>query len=538
MSGVTIIVGASSGIGRDLALELARSEMVLHLIGRNPERIEAVVEQCRKAGGEACGHLLDVTDFPAVAKWYENLVKDGTEVSTIYHCAARSTFGEVCDLSTKDIEWVYHTNLLSVAQWISLVYPGMAARRSGTIVLLSSLSAFTGFPMVTPYAATKQGLLALARSIWVEAEKDGIGLHAACPEFVRTRIFTSGRFRGCNYDSVMKCIKGLGFPFIRSKRAAKLILSGVRRKKKLIVFPLYAKFMGLLGFRLPSIGNIIHRRIVRILQQDMSPKPPKQIPKELAKQTCVVTGAGSGIGRALTCQLLDAGARVFALDVDKTALHLLAKELAPEALCTILVVDVTSADQMRAVAEEINRDGHDVDLLINNAGVTLIETTANISFAQWRRILDVNFLGMIHGIQAFYPQMIERGSGHIVNVGSIAGSSGYTTSQAYAASKGAVLGYTRSLQAEAASHGVLVSLACLATSTPRSSAARPSRTATRKTSEAPSSPDLCRRRRRQTIFSMVFKNKKGSLYFLSAAAFFTSFPDGFQPSSTLSSGRS
>ena len=250
---------------------------ILHLIGRNPERIETIVQECQKAGGVASGHLLDVTDFPAVAQWYENLVKDGTEVATIYHCAARSTFGEVCDLSPKDIEWVYHTNLLSVAQWIALVYPEMAARRNGTIVLLSSLSAFTGFPMVTPYAATKQGLLALARSIWVEAEKDGIGLHLACPGFVSTRIFSSGRFRGCNYDGVMKCIKGLGLPFIPSKRAAKLLLKGVRRKKKLIVFPLYAKVMALFGFRLPSIGSIIHRRIVRILQQGGSPKRPKQL---------------------------------------------------------------------------------------------------------------------------------------------------------------------------------------------------------------------------------------------------------------------
>jgi NAD(P)-dependent dehydrogenase (short-subunit alcohol dehydrogenase family) len=115
---------------------------------------------------------------------------------------------------------------------------------------------------------------------------------------------------------------------------------------------------------------------------------------------------------------------------------------------------------MIAVAERIHAEAGSVDLLINNAGVTLLGETADLHFAQWRRVLDINYLGTLHGIHCFYPKMVERGSGHIANIASVAGSSGYASAQAYATSKAAVIGFTRSLQVEAKRHGVRVTNVC------------------------------------------------------------------------------
>lgn len=278
MPGVTIVAGASSGIGRDLALQLARSGECLHLIGYDPGRVEEIAELCRQRGAQASGHTLDLKQFDRVEEWYQGLVNGGAEVNAFYHCAARSTFGEIKDHSLEDIEWVYRTNLLSVGQWMSLLYPSMARRKSGTIVLMSSLSAYSGFPMVTPYAATKQGIVGLGRSMWVEAKRDGVGLHIVCPGFVTSRIFEAGRYRQTNYDAVMESVRKLGFPFISSEKAARAILRGVRKKKKLIVFPFYARVMGLLGFRAPWIVDIFHRKTIRRLAKVEPPAPhPSQV---------------------------------------------------------------------------------------------------------------------------------------------------------------------------------------------------------------------------------------------------------------------
>ena len=160
-----VITGASSGIGRELALQLAGDGVTLHLLGKDEERVAEVAELVRAAGATARRLAIDLTDFDAVEDWYRGQTKEGVRVDALYHCVGRNTFGEVANLSMDDLEWVYRTNLLTTAQWMSLVYPDMVSRGEGTIVLLSSLSAYSGFPMATPYASTKQALVALVSAV-------------------------------------------------------------------------------------------------------------------------------------------------------------------------------------------------------------------------------------------------------------------------------------------------------------------------------------------------------------------------------------
>ena len=265
MPGVTVITGASSGIGRELALQLAPRGGTIYLLGQNPERVAAVAEEVSAAGAEGCPVVCDLTDFAAMEAWYRKLTAAGAHVQTFYHCVGRNTYGEIAECSMDDLEWVYHTNLLSTAQWISLLFPDMAGRRSGTIVLLSSLAAFTGFPMATPYAATKRAMLALARSVWPEADEAGVHLHVAFPGFVQTRLFEASRYRHCSLEGVTTCIRELGFPMISAPKAARSLIRGVDRGKRVILFPFYARIMAFLGFRFPALVDIFHRRVIRIL---------------------------------------------------------------------------------------------------------------------------------------------------------------------------------------------------------------------------------------------------------------------------------
>ena len=265
MSGTTIIAGASSGIGREVALQLAPRGGVIYLLGQNTERLNAVADEVTAAGAEGRPVVCDLTDFDAMDAWYRKLTAGGAGVQTFYHCVGRNTFGEVAECTMDDLEWVYRTNLLTTAQWISLLFPDMARRRSGTIVLLSSLSAYTGFSMATSYAATKRAMLALARSVWPEANEAGVNLHVAFPGFVQTRIFEESRFRRCSLEGITSAIRKLGFPMMRSDRAARILIRNVDRGKRQIIFPFYARIMAFLGFRVPALVDIFHRRLIRIL---------------------------------------------------------------------------------------------------------------------------------------------------------------------------------------------------------------------------------------------------------------------------------
>ena len=181
----------------------------------------------------------------------------------------------------------------------------------------------------------------------------------------------------------------------------------------------------------------------------------------LTDRVALVTGAGSGIGLALARELARRGARVVLTDVDPERARAAAVALGETgARVRALPLDVTQAAAFReVVADTIAREGR-LDLLFNNAGVGLAGEVRDMSLADWRRVLDVNLWGVIHGVDAAYAAMIEQGSGHIVNVASGAGIMPRPGMTAYAASKHAVVGLSTSLRAEAAEHGVRVSVVC------------------------------------------------------------------------------
>lgn len=177
-------------------------------------------------------------------------------------------------------------------------------------------------------------------------------------------------------------------------------------------------------------------------------------------KVALVTGAGSGIGRALAAQLTMAGATVYAIDRDAAAVGSLTQKAGACGKLYPVVFDVTdSAAYAKAVAT-IERDEDSIDFLFNNAGVTMLAEAHMLEFSRWKWLLDINVMGVATGIHQVYPRMIRQGGGHIVNTASIAGSTGYATAAAYTASKACILELTRSLRAEARTYGISVSVGC------------------------------------------------------------------------------
>jgi NAD(P)-dependent dehydrogenase (short-subunit alcohol dehydrogenase family) len=170
----------------------------------------------------------------------------------------------------------------------------------------------------------------------------------------------------------------------------------------------------------------------------------------------VVTGAGSGIGRATATALARRGARVVALDLDADA----ARDTAERCAGTGLEVDVSDHDAMTALARDLVEAHGPPDIVVNNAGVGMTGRFLDTSPDDWRWILGVNLMGVVHGCQVFGPAMLERGSGHVVNLSSGLGFSPRATEPAYVTTKAAVLALSQCLRADWGPSGVGVSAIC------------------------------------------------------------------------------
>lgn len=170
----------------------------------------------------------------------------------------------------------------------------------------------------------------------------------------------------------------------------------------------------------------------------------------------VVTGAGSGIGRATALRLSSAGARVVVVDVRADA----AATVAAETGGVAEAVDVADGEAMSALARRVT-DAHGVpDLLVNNAGVGMSGRFLDTTPDDWAWIIGINLMGVVHGCRVFGPPMLERGSGHVVNVSSGLAYTPRATEPAYVTTKAAVLALSQCLRADWAARGVGVSVVC------------------------------------------------------------------------------
>lgn len=181
-----------------------------------------------------------------------------------------------------------------------------------------------------------------------------------------------------------------------------------------------------------------------------------------AGSVALVTGGASGIGRAMCAALGECGARAIVVaDLDEAGARATADAIVRHGgRAEARALDVTdSAAVERIVRETVAAHGR-LDLLVNAAGVGIWGDVREFSLEQWRRVLDVDFWGVVHGMRAAYAVMAAQGSGTIVNVGSLAGLVSAPTVVPYAAAKHAVVGLSTSWWAEAAEVGVQISVAC------------------------------------------------------------------------------
>ncbi|MEH6892178.1 SDR family oxidoreductase [Bacillus sp. JJ864] len=180
--------------------------------------------------------------------------------------------------------------------------------------------------------------------------------------------------------------------------------------------------------------------------------------RRLQDKVIVITGASSGIGEELAMQVAGQGAIPVLIARTEEKLRELKQKIETtyRTSCHYYVLDVSNEEEVELVFTQVLQDIGSIDILVNNAGFGVFKTFVDASVQEVKDMFDVNVFGLVACTKAVLPYMIERNSGHIVNIASLAGKIATPKSSAYAATKHAVLGFTNSLRMELANTNITV----------------------------------------------------------------------------------
>jgi NAD(P)-dependent dehydrogenase (short-subunit alcohol dehydrogenase family) len=180
---------------------------------------------------------------------------------------------------------------------------------------------------------------------------------------------------------------------------------------------------------------------------------------ETNRRRVLITGAGSGLGLALAHRYARSGARVACVDLVAERAETAAAALTGSGHLA-LMADVGDDDSMQALHDRIDSEWGGIDVLINNAGIASVGPMVDTSMEEWRKVLDIDLLGVVRGCRLFLPAMLTARKGQVINTASFAGLAGAPGMMSYGVAKAGVVALSEQLRAEMHGKGVGVSVIC------------------------------------------------------------------------------
>ena len=201
MAQTVLITGASQGIGKSTALELARHGYNVVLAAREPERLEAAAAEVRTLGGQALAIPTDVRDRTSVENLVQKAIAYFEQIDVLVNDAGIYYMGPVEKASLEDWQQVIQTNLWGYIHTIDALLPHFLERRSGTIVNVSSIGGLDPIPYQVPYTTSKYAITGLTKSLRAELAPKGIHVCGIYPSFIRTQLYERALFRGADAEN-------------------------------------------------------------------------------------------------------------------------------------------------------------------------------------------------------------------------------------------------------------------------------------------------------------------------------------------------
>lgn len=219
-----LITGATSGLGREMACQLAREGYRVAITGRRQAKLEETAAAVREAGGECLALAGDVASLEDVKRHYAEIRSRWGGLDWAVLNAGVGDSLSARRFSAENVRWTFAANVVGAANWMEAVLPDMLAARSGVIAGISSLAGFRGLPESGSYSASKAALTVLLESARVDLRGTGVDVVTVCPGFVKSEITS----RNDPKDMMF---------LLETADGARRILDGIRRRKRLVHFP-------------------------------------------------------------------------------------------------------------------------------------------------------------------------------------------------------------------------------------------------------------------------------------------------------------
>ena len=238
-----LVTGATSGLGREAAIQLARRGWRVAVSGRRREQLEETARLVKEAGGEAlvlCGSVTDPTEVKAhyaavKAAW------GGLDYALLN--AGVGDMMSAREFNAETVRWTFDANVFGVCHWMEAIIPDMLAQKSGIIAGVASLAGFRGLPKSGPYSASKAALTTLLESARIDLIGTGVSVVTVCPGFVRSEMTDR------NNPGTM--------PFImETKDGVAVMLKGIDARRRVVHFPWQLSFA--MKYLVPAIPDFLY----------------------------------------------------------------------------------------------------------------------------------------------------------------------------------------------------------------------------------------------------------------------------------------
>lgn len=255
---ITVITGAASGIGRELALQMSREGAVIVAADYDKKNLDETVKMVKASGGEAFGYKLDISDSRQVVKFAADVKKKHGAIDILVNNAGVTLFGKFDELTIKDMEWIMNINYWGAVYMTKAFLKDIKEKPGSYLVNVASIFGVIGTGNQTSYCATKFGLRGFTEALQDELHAFPVKIISVIPGGIKTNIARNARF--IKDGAVMKDTEKLAKRFDKISRttasqAAAAIIDGMKKKKQRVLIGSDARLLDRLQRYLPVKYN-------------------------------------------------------------------------------------------------------------------------------------------------------------------------------------------------------------------------------------------------------------------------------------------